>query len=387
MVRNNDLNGSYRPLNPETVDLSRVSLDRCSLLETSPLYMMSGKEMMSEFHQFVTELTEARHMLERTPEREVELTISYSRVMKLKNDFTIATLEGEEQLHKLTELVATDLFSSGRLILPPSVDDRLYTRSSVVVYREADTGETRIITEDVTDSDLYQVTDLELAMRAIREEGCELVCNTVQYHGHEEFSNSHRVKDIYNRVKADEEIFNKLVDEIFEIDKIYTVDKQRGALSNYIKDVFGLKIVVDSEDPQKLYGVLDALRGMKWGEDRFEDGVVLFTPEHSRLKEAEVKDYIKSPKKSGWQGLKAVYKWGHAVFEVQIQSQESYNAERSNKTTQSHSAYRQRREEFRRQVARDYPLYGHYREMLKWLFVESSKSPPEHSHLKIRLVD
>ena len=47
-----------------------------------------------------------------------------------------------------------------------------------------------------------------------------------------------------SRIKAEEEIWNKVCDEIFRIDELLERDKKLRALSRYVKDVFGVKVVV-----------------------------------------------------------------------------------------------------------------------------------------------
>ena len=72
--------------------------------------------------------------------------------------------------------------------------------------------------------------------------------------------NRFAVHKMTTRIKAEEELWNKVCDELFSLDTLVARDKELRNLSRYVKDVFGLKIVVGKpEDAQELQETLSAL--------------------------------------------------------------------------------------------------------------------------------
>ena len=45
-----------------------------------------------------------------------------------------------------------------------------------------------------------------------------------------------------SRIKAEEQIWNKVVDSIFGFDQLVNADKQLRHLGGFVKDVFGVKV-------------------------------------------------------------------------------------------------------------------------------------------------
>ena len=85
-----------------------------------------------------------------------------------------------------------------------------------------------------------------------------MVANFVEYQPLVE--NRHGIHKMISRIKAEEEIWNKVCDEIFRIDELLERDKELRALSRYVKDVFGVKVVVGTpDDARKLQTTLESV--------------------------------------------------------------------------------------------------------------------------------
>ena len=99
----------------------------------------------------------------------------------------------------------------------------------------------------------------------------------------------------------------------------------------------------------------------------------------TRLRCLEVKDYLDTAdgiKASGWQAIKSIFQWWDTMIEVQVQPLANYLNERERLTKESHAGFKSRREEVRNQVAAAIPLFGFYRDLLKWLFLAPNTRAP-----------
>src|SRR6202022_718605 len=88
-----------------------------------------------------------------------------------------------------------------------------------------------------------------------------LVANVVEYQpaGMNEWG----IHKVISRIKAEEQIWNKVVDSIFGFDQLVNADKQLRHLGGFVKDVFGVKaVVVDADAVRALH---KALRRVRWG--------------------------------------------------------------------------------------------------------------------------
>lgn len=111
--------------------------------------------------------------------------------------------------------------------------------------------------------------------------------------------------------------------------------------------------------------------------------------DHRRLRFIEVKDYLEndSRKRSGWSALKSVVHWSGRTFEIQIQPLSNFLHERERLTRESHASFKSTRERVRDEVAARMPLFGFYRALLRWLFVDPSSDPPIHDGVEVVLTD
>ena len=112
------------------------------------------------------------------------------------------------------------------------------------------------------------------------------------------------VNRLTSRVKAEEELWNKVADELFALDELVARDKHLRQYSKFIKDIFGIKIVCEDDETcrKKVY---QALQNMSTQDTIFRAPV----GESKRLLEfVETKDYLNCEpakmKKTGWRAIK-----------------------------------------------------------------------------------
>jgi ppGpp synthetase/RelA/SpoT-type nucleotidyltranferase len=214
--------------------------------------------------------------------------------------------------------------------------------------------------------------------------GPSLVANVVEYQPTE--PNESGIHKIISRIKAEEELWNKVVDEIFGLDALVKRDKELRHLSKYVKDVFGVKVVVGSVREAATFH--EVLKSLAWREAELMGVRVAPSGATSRLEFLETKDYLTGhDKESGWEAIKSVVVWNDRIFEVQVQPLGNFWREREFLTRESHAGFKNRREQVRHQVAQQIPLFGFYQDLLKWLFQSPDTPPPSFSGVSVSVVD
>lgn len=341
---------------------------------SSPLWMVTRGE--SALTVLVGYLTARKNDLEKPGRHRLEF--SASELEAAREAFSAMIRRGEERLHRLCELLSEVFLGD-------------YDLQCVVVGEVPNSGERFTVTRNITNQALYSLTDLDLGTRElqrlqVRSEDrwwCpSLVANFVEYLP--TGANQHSLHKFLSRIKAEEEIWNKVVDEIFHLDALVRRDKALRHLSRYVKDVFGLKAVV--QDGQKHTRELQkALRSLRWSPEALERHQVPVGENTLSLEFLEVKDYLREGKRSGWAALKSVVSWWDCLFEIQIQALGSYHRERERLTRESHTSFKASREGPRNQIAQEIPLFGFYRDLLRWLFRRPDEPAPTFPGVEIVL--
>jgi len=337
----------------------------------SPLWQVADNPLL---HQFVGYLVDARRGIEADEDAEHVLTFERSRLAEVEHAFRTMVRRGEERLHRLSRLIADRLYESPHEL------------ASSVVGESVATGERFTIGQPITPERLYGLTDLELGARLlerVRLDGspARLVANRVEYLPTEE--NDLGVHKVLSRIKATEELWNKVVDEIFDVDALASRDKELRALSRYVKDVFGLKVVVGATT--QVRPVHELLLSTSWTRAELAEHGVPPGDDTVRLELIETKDYLRSPKSTGWTALKSVVRWWDRVFEIQVQPLRSYYREKERMTRESHRAWGDQRERLRAELAERVPLFGFYADLLRWLFLGQQGAPPGHGRVRVEL--
>jgi hypothetical protein len=307
------------------------------------------------------------------------LRFSRRHIADARRAFSDMIRRGEERLHQLCGLLAETVLGRHQML-------------SVVIAEVAPLHERFTLTLDLTAEQLYQSTDLDLGNRQLERlrfiEGAAqhrptLVSNVIEYQALE--PNRFNAYKVLSRVKAEEEIWNKVADEIFNLDGLVLRDKQLRHLSRFVKDVFGVKVVVGAhEDVYRVQKALALLELPSESLARFG-----LPAEAKKLEFIEVKDYLQRShrKRTGWEAMKSVVRWTDKTFEIQIQPLGNFLHERELLTKESHAGFKSRREELREQIAEKLPLFGYYLRLLRWLFSGTEGPPPMLPGVSVELVD
>jgi hypothetical protein len=203
------------------------------------------------------------------------------------------------------------------------------------------------------------------------------VANFVEYEPSD--NNLFKVTKLLSRIKAEQEIWNKVSDEIFDLDRLFARDKQLRKLSRYVKDVFGIKLL--TEDARSARALHSHLTTWRWTDEDIRKLQLPGLPADLRplrtLEFLEIKDYLSqgAGKTSGWTAIKSVVRWWDQTFELQLQPLPNYYREQERFTRESHRSFKLSREQFREDAANRLPLYGFIRDLLRWLF-----SPERYPH-------
>lgn len=345
----------------------------------SPLWMVSRAPTLN---RLVGEMQGSLRAFEvRRGNESMRLVFSRAVLAQARAEFTQMIRDGERALHQLAGLVAQHLLGT-------------FQMRSVVIGEIEKIRERFTIAVDVSPEEVAASTDLDLGTRVLARLAiadkrgwlrAQLVSNVVEYESQE--PNRFSVYRILTRIKAEEEIWNKVVDELFELDRLVLRDKQLRHLSRYVKDVFGIKIVVGTDDDVRR--VQTALAELRLSPDVLTAAGAVPDELHRALSFLEVKDYTarKSRKQSGWTAMKSVVRWGGRTFEIQVQPLSNFLHERERLTRESHQGFKATRERVRDEVATRFPLFGFSRSLLRWLFVDPTGEPPLLEGIEVVVLD
>ncbi len=317
-------------------------------------------------NSFVAYLSETVRRIMAAPQDPVTISFSQSHLGDIRKAFAGMLLRGERKLHLFAELVSREYVGA-------------YLLSSVVFGEIENSRERFVLSQSISSDDLYSITDLDLGNRQLSKlrffqneqwVKANLVANVVEYQP--VALNSHQIQKIISRIKAEEEIWNKVVDEIFDLDSLVKRDKLVSHLSFFVKDVFGIKIVV--AQAQDVVPLHQTLLSRPFAAGLRQELRIPVEPSTESIEVLEVKNYggAEYQKQSGWDAIKSVISWWGKTIEVQILPLSIYLNEREYLTQESHAGFRSRREELRSMVTREIPLFGFMRALLQWVFVDGN---------------
>ncbi|MBM64197.1 MAG: hypothetical protein CL484_14705 [Acidobacteria bacterium] len=343
--------------------------------QVSPLWLLTRQPRLNEL---VAYLTDMRKVIDVDPDGGHVLSFSRARLGMARTEFAQMIRQGEARLHLFCKLLASCLFAK-------------FEMQSVVIGEVPNTRKRFQYSQGIDPATLFSETDLALGTRLLdllrcqSSEGWEtprLVANFVEYQPLLE--NDYAIHKMISRVKAEEEIWNKVCDEIFRLDELIQKDKQFRTLSPFIKDVFGVKVVVGTPDDARYLQAALEMSALKP-----HGGTDANMSETVWLRVLESKDYLgdSGKKRTGWEAIKSVVNWSGGVFELQIQPLANYFLERERLTSESHVAFKQNRENIRNGVISHYPLIGFYRDLLRWLFLEAKSCSPSFRSVQVVVND
>ncbi len=337
-------------------------------------------------HQFISYLAEKKDEQEANPQLHVKIELSRDFITSVRDSFKQNILDGERQLHVLSHLLSSVL-----------LEGEFELHSNVIGVLPGDEERPFHIRERITRETLFSVTDIDLGNQMLdnfryRKDKewvpLELSANFVEYLPVGRPLTG--VNRLTSRVKAEEELWNKVTDELFHLDELLTRDKLLRQYSKYVKDIFGIKIVC--EDELTCSKVLAKVQQVSLGGPGWERLDGLEPPDangngrsgaraayNKRLLEfIETKDYLtceaSQMKQTGWKALKSVVKWHDRLFEIQFQPLANYYLELDHMAGPSHRSFKLQRDSMRDELAHRIPLYGFYRDLLKMLFLETDVS-------------
>ena len=340
----------------------------------SPLFMAVHDPAL---HQFIAYLAEKKAQQEAHPGEHLRIELQRAFITRVRESFRQSILDGELRLHLMSHLL------SGRLL-----EGEFELHSNVIGILPGGEKRPFLIRERIDRENLFSHTDLDLGNQMLakfryRTNGTwhplVLSANFVEYLplGRPETG----VNRITSRVKAEEDLWNKVTDEIFGLDQLLQRDKHLRQYSKYIKDIFGLKIVCESDDAclQVHESLARIRRGQcDWSvvEHAMQQGNLRTAEEGDRLllEFVETKNYLtcdtSQMKKTGWRALKSVVRWQDQLLEIQVQPLWNYYQELDHMAGPSHHSFKLLRDSVREEIAGKVPLYGFYRDLLKMLFLD-----------------
>jgi len=326
-------------------------------------------------------LTEKKAQQEANPGRPIQLELTRQFAANVRESFKQSILRGEFYLHIMSHVVSSRFLGDGfelhsnAIGILPGGEDRPF-----------------VIRERITRDILFSQTDLDLGNHLLSkfryQSGDDWVqlglsANFVEY-----IPSRHPpsgVNRITSRVKAEEELWNKVADEIFNLDDLVSRDKHLRQYSKYIKDIFGIKLVCEDEAAcLRVHRELSELRGgdCEWpvlDSPQKGDPLPLAVQPGGRLLDmVETKDYLTCDpsrmKKTGWKAIKSVVRWQNQLLEIQVQPLANYYLELDHMAGPSHHSFKLQRDQVRAEIAERVPLYGFYRALLRMMFLESAES-------------
>ncbi len=345
----------------------------------SPLWLVTDEPLVN---QLVAYLDMTRRRIMAAPDDRHTFGFSRANLRDVRLSFARMIRHGEERLHRLCELLCATFLESP------------YTLLSVVIGEVERTRERFTLVKNISTQELYSLTDLDLGHRQLRRmryhdgqqwSRATLVANVVEYQP--EAVNPWGIHKVISRIKAEEQIWNKVADAVFGIDRLVRSDKQLRHLGRYVKDVFGVKAVVG--DATQARALHEALQRLEWSDDALARHGMPIQASTRRLEFIEVKDYLAQwgKKETGWAAIKSVFRWWDSMIEVQVQPLGNYHHERERLTRESHAGFKTRREAVRDQIADAVPLFAFYRDLLRWLFLSPDEPAPTFASVEIVLTD
>ena len=323
----------------------------------SPLSPLSLAMDDPTLHRFISYLAEKKAALEKDPKQHIKIELTHDFISKVRHSFRQNILGGERHLHTLAHHLASQMFM---------IDFELHSN---VIGTLPDGNRPFLIRERITRETLFSQPDLDLGnhlldnFRYQKDRAwlpLELSANFVEYIPGAATETG--VNRVTSRVKAEEELWNKVTDELFQVDQIISRDKHFNRFSKYVKDIFGIKLVCeDDKTCLKVHEILKTL-----------------IADDQALRFVETKNYLTCPasemKKTGWKALKSVVQWNDRLFELQVQPLSNYYLELDHMAGPSHSSFKIQRDRMRDELTQKLPLYGFYRQLLKMLFLGGESS-------------
>lgn len=359
--------------------MSRARVDTHPIIpmspQDSPLAMLIKDERTNKLlAELATQLDELRRS-ERRGRAPRPLKLKQSEVDYCRAQWDMGVRRGEQRLYDLATLVARRVLETdqiqlvARIVAGPKEEDEQPGTERIIIEEKVERG---LLTQYADHALAGQISDhyryrphpdrpwSKLYPRASFLQLLPLVT-----------SESALATRVLTRVKASHQIWNKVCDALFDIDRIAKRDKILNPRSKYVKDVFGIKVLTTHR--QDSYAVDRLLDNVQFSVA--ELGALGVDDDRCRhLELLERKDYLALPperrKKTGWEAVKNVYRWGGQVFEMQIQTHANYFLEEGDLSRTSHRTFEMQRRRLRYDLEERVPHYADFRRLLKSIFAD-----------------
>lgn len=340
----------------------------------SPLAMLVRDERTNRVLGQLSAQLDALREAEARGDAPPTLTLQQSEIDFCREQWELGVLRGEHRLYDLATLVARRLTGStriehvARVLVGPKEEEESLAAARIVIE------------ERITREELKRTSDYSLANRIARHYRYRPRYDATfgKLYARASFlelrplgmADDALATRVMTRVKANEQIWNKVCDALFDIDNVVQRDKILNSRSKYVKDVFGIKVLTPRRADS--YAVDAALSSMHFPAGEVESLGLPFEESMGQLQLLEHKDYMALPpdrkKKTGWEAIKNVYRWGGQLFEIQIQTEANYFLEVLDLTDTSHRTFEMQRRRMRWELEERVPHYRDFRRVLKYIF-------------------
>lgn len=165
---------------------------------------------------------------------------------------------------------------------------------------------------------------------------CKKKTNTIASFNQYKFDHDFKsgLKILLSRIKTTSNVCYKIADMVFDIDRMFKRDKIVNTYTQALTDMYGIKMAFQNKE--NIFNALDLIKQQ---------------PDSQILAE---KDYLgPNRKKSGYEAYKIVLQKDKQLFELQLQTVEMLDTEKSSLNA-SHQTYKERQMEERRKIGDDY---------------------------------
>lgn len=339
-----------------------------SAIGPSPIALMIQDERINRVLVRLADQLDALRAAETQGHNAPLLLLSREEMAYVRETWERHVLEGEQRLYTFATMLAIALTGTPRL--------QRVARVVAGPKEEYETGESRIVIEEFLSRErLEKSTDYGLA---------ESIVNRYRYRQNEtdpfgsiyarasflefrplEMGEDFSATRVMTRVKANDSMWNKVCDALFDIDNVVARHKILNAKTKYVKDVFGIKIL--TTHAEQSYLVEELLEAMCFEPELLAEFNV--PPSANSMELIERKDYLSAAtKQTGWKAIKNVYRFGQHFFEIQIQTEANYFAEISDLSSTSHRTFDMQRRHLRWALEKQLPHYREFRHLLRGIF-------------------
>lgn len=256
--------------------------------------------------------------------------IRSSDIVYIKKRFQDAIQIGEKKLHEFSFDLITRMA------------DMTEAKTTLVVWGRCGNPDHKDINKSYTNiqwGDIFSAKYIDSIIAWANSPTCKtcgLKTNTIasfyQYRFDHHYPSG--LKMMLSRIKTTSNICYKITDMVFDIDRMFERDKIINQYTQTLTDVYGIKLAF-----QEMADVTAAIRYLRDRED---------------LKILSEKDYLnENRKKSGYEAYKIILDREGQIFEIQLQTLQMLEVERSSLTA-NHRTYKERQMEDRKKLGNNY---------------------------------